>query len=54
MEQLRPTWVEINMANLAYNFRQVKKRIGLKVKVLAPIPKTLLGLAANRAANIKR
>ena len=43
MEQLRPTWVEINMANLAYNFRQVKKRIGLKVKVLAAVKANAYG-----------
>jgi alanine racemase len=33
----RPTWAEINLKNLAYNFRLVKKLVGPKVKILVPV-----------------
>ena len=43
MEQLRPTWVEIKLSNLAYNFRQVKKMVGPQVKVLAAVKANAYG-----------
>jgi len=33
----RPTWVEINQANLAANFRLVKQLVGAQVKILAAV-----------------
>ncbi|OGX31932.1 MAG: alanine racemase [Omnitrophica WOR_2 bacterium RIFCSPLOWO2_12_FULL_46_30] len=33
----RPTWAEINLKNLAYNFRLVKKLAGRGVKILVPV-----------------
>ena len=30
----RPTWAEINLNNLAYNFQQVKKLLAPQVKVM--------------------
>lgn len=33
----RPTWAEINLKNLDYNFRLVKKLVGPKVKILVPV-----------------
>jgi len=33
----RPTWAEVNLGNLEYNFRQVKSVVGLKVKVMATV-----------------
>ena len=33
----RPTWVEINLKNLAHNFGLVKKIVGPKVKILVPV-----------------
>lgn len=33
----RPTWAEINLKNLAYNFRLVKKLVGPEVKILVPV-----------------
>lgn len=33
----RPTWAEINLKNLAHNFRLVKKLVGPKVKILVPV-----------------
>jgi len=33
----RPTWAEINLSNLAYNFRQVKKRLSAGVKVMVTV-----------------
>ncbi len=43
MVTLRPTWVEINLANLAFNFQQVKKLVGKKVKVLAAVKANAYG-----------
>src|SRR3989338_5861066 len=33
----RPTWAEINLKNLDYNFKRVKKLAGKKVKILVPV-----------------
>ncbi|MEK6567997.1 MAG: alanine racemase [Candidatus Omnitrophota bacterium] len=33
----RPTWAEINLRNLDYNFSLVKKLVGPKVKILVPV-----------------
>ncbi|MEK6564282.1 MAG: alanine racemase [Candidatus Omnitrophota bacterium] len=33
----RPTWAEINLRNLDYNFNLVKKLVGRKVKILVPV-----------------
>jgi alanine racemase len=33
----RPTWAEVNLGNLAYNFRQIKKILGPKVKILVTV-----------------
>ena len=33
----RPTWAEINLRNLDYNFRLIKKLVGPKVKILVPV-----------------
>ena len=33
----RPTWAEVNLDNLAYNFRQIKKILTPKVKILVTI-----------------
>ena len=33
----RPTWAEINLNNLAYNFRQVKKKVAPGVKVMVTV-----------------
>ncbi|MDO8749483.1 MAG: alanine racemase [Candidatus Omnitrophota bacterium] len=37
MKHYRPTWAEINLRNLDYNFRLVKKLVGPKVKILVPV-----------------
>src|SRR3989338_9312457 len=37
MKYYRPTWAEINLRNLDYNFRLVKKLVGPKVKILVPV-----------------
>ncbi|MDD4981022.1 MAG: alanine racemase [Candidatus Omnitrophica bacterium] len=34
MRYYRPTWAEVNLGNLAYNFNQVKKMLARKVKVM--------------------
>ena len=34
MRYYRPTWAEINLHNLAYNFRQIKRMLAPKVKIL--------------------
>lgn len=33
----RPTWAQINLKNLEYNFKQVKSLLGLKIKVLVTV-----------------
>jgi len=33
----RPTWAEVNLGNLAYNFRQIKKIVGTGVKILVTV-----------------
>ncbi|MCP4648988.1 MAG: alanine racemase [PVC group bacterium] len=39
----RPTWVEINLANLRFNFRQVKKLVGKQVKMIAAVKANAYG-----------
>ena len=34
MRYYRPTWAEVNLANLAYNFQQIKKSLAPRVKVM--------------------
>jgi alanine racemase len=34
---LRPTWVEIDLSALEFNFRQIKKLVGIKTKVLCVV-----------------
>jgi len=43
MDIFRPTWVEINLSNLAFNYQQVKRLVGRDVKVLAPIKANAYG-----------
>src|SRR3989338_6883426 len=33
----RPTWAEINLRNLAYNFQQIKKLLGPKHKIMVTV-----------------
>lgn len=33
----RPTWAEINLDNLCYNFREIKKRVSSRTKVLVTV-----------------
>jgi alanine racemase len=33
----RPTWAEINLSNLEFNFRQVKKLVGPKTRIMAVV-----------------
>ncbi|MFC1704582.1 alanine racemase [Candidatus Omnitrophota bacterium] len=33
----RPTWVEVNVGAIAYNFRQVRRIVGSRVKILAVV-----------------
>jgi len=37
MRYYRPTWAEINLNNLAFNFQQVKERVGEKIKVMVTV-----------------
>src|SRR3989338_4314985 len=37
MKHYRSTWAEINLRNLDYNFRLIKKLVGPKVKILVPV-----------------
>lgn len=39
----RPAWVEINLANLEYNFRQIKKRVKKGVKILTAVKANAYG-----------
>ncbi|HEY8226500.1 MAG TPA: alanine racemase [Pyrinomonadaceae bacterium] len=39
----RPTWAEINLDNLAANFKSVKKRVGLDTKVMAVVKANAYG-----------
>ncbi|CEH35202.1 alanine racemase [Romboutsia lituseburensis] len=43
MEKLRPTWVEINIDNLIYNIKSIKKFIGSNVKLGAVIKANAYG-----------
>ncbi|MCK9595232.1 MAG: alanine racemase [Candidatus Omnitrophica bacterium] len=46
----RPTWAEINLDNLEYNFRSVKKRLAPGVKTLACVKADAYGHGAVEAA----
>jgi len=37
MTNYRPSWAEIDLRNLDYNFRLVKKIVGPKIKILVPV-----------------
>ena len=37
LKYYRPTWAEINLRNLEYNFRLVRKIVGKNVKILVPV-----------------
>jgi alanine racemase len=37
MRYYRPTWAEINLGNLAYNFRQIKKMLEPQVKIMVTV-----------------
>lgn len=37
MKHYRPTWAEINLRSLDYNFNLVKRLVGAKVKILVPV-----------------
>ena len=39
----RPTWAEINLNNLAHNFRQIKNRVGAKAGVMAVVKANAYG-----------
>lgn len=39
----RPTWAQINLKNLAFNFRQIKRVVGRKIKVLAAVKANAYG-----------
>ena len=43
MLHYRPTWAEINLKNLDYNLRLVKKLVGPKVKILVPVKSDAYG-----------
>jgi len=43
MKTYRPTWAEIDLGNLAFNFRQLKKAAGNKVKMLAAVKANAYG-----------
>ncbi|MBU4479371.1 MAG: alanine racemase [Candidatus Omnitrophica bacterium] len=43
MKTYRPTWAEIDLGNLAFNFRQMKKLAGMKVKMLAAVKANAYG-----------
>lgn len=54
MENLRPTWVEINIENLLYNIRKIKKFLGDKVKLAIVLKANAYGHGAVEIAkNIK-
>lgn len=42
----RPTWVEINLENLAYNFLSIKKRLGSQIKYMAVVKADAYGHGA--------
>lgn len=35
MRYYRPTWAEVNLDNLAYNFKEIKKRVSSRVRIMA-------------------
>lgn len=45
-DMLRPTWVEINLDNLAFNLRSIKKFIGNKVEIMAMVKADAYGHSA--------
>ena len=48
--QYRPTWAEINLDNLAFNFRSVKKFIGENIKYMAVVKADAYGHGALKCA----
>lgn len=44
----RPTWVEVNLGNIAHNVGQIKKLVGEKVKIMAVVKADAYGHGANR------
>lgn len=50
IRQHRPTWAEINLDNLAFNFRSVKKFIGENIKFMAVVKADAYGHGALKCA----
>jgi len=46
--EMRPTWAEINLENLAFNFRSVKKFVGENIKYMAVVKADAYGHCAVR------
>jgi alanine racemase len=46
----RPTWAEINLANLVHNFKTVKRHVGEKVKVMTMVKADAYGHGSIRVA----
>lgn len=47
----RPTWAEVDLSAIEYNFNQVKKKVGNKVKILVVIKADAYGHGAVSVAN---
>ncbi|MCI2062468.1 MAG: alanine racemase [Eubacteriaceae bacterium] len=51
-EALRPSWVEVNLANLEHNVRSIKAKVGDGVKLIGVIKADAYGCGAVRCAKV--
>jgi len=43
LKTYRKTWAEVDLGNIAYNFKQIKKKVGPQVKILAAVKANAYG-----------